>query len=243
MPNLPFRPKDGFYIKDDFLTNESVGDATIGEQLWELVTIGNAGSQAYLVTTNTVSGRPGILRNTTAGTADGDGDVFRLDEDTIVLDGNPGSFSFGVRYPNITGNQLAGNDFRIGLQDSVTATAPTVGITVFSDAGVVNLRADSADGTDQTAAAAGVSTLTSGTTMVLGTWHDFEVRWYGTNVNGGPANVDLWVDGELAAQISNFNLDNDEEMEPSIVHYQNTGGAATLELDIDYYDLMIQGRG
>lgn len=243
MPNLPFRPKDGFYIKDDFAVNEAVADASAGELDWELVTIGNASTSAYLVTTNTVSGRPGILRDTTAGTADGDGEVYRTDEDIFVLDGKPGSFSFGVRYPNITGNQLAGNDFRIGLQDSVTATAPTVGITVFSDAGVVNLRADSADGTDISVAAAGVSTLTSGTTMVLGTWHDFEVRWYGTNSNGGPSNVDLYVDGELAAQVSNWDLDNDEEMEFSIVHYQNSGGAATLELDIDYVDLMIQGRG
>lgn len=28
---FPFRPKDGMYIKDDFVTNEAVADATVGE--------------------------------------------------------------------------------------------------------------------------------------------------------------------------------------------------------------------
>lgn len=231
------------YIKDDFVTNEDVADATIGELNWELVTIANASTTALLVTTNATAGRPGVLRDTTAGTADGDGEVYRLDEDSFVLDGKPGSFSFAARYPDITGNQLAGNDFRIGLQDSVTATEPTVGIWVFSDAGVISLQADSADHGDTSASAASVSTLTSGTTMVLGTWHDFEVRWSGSNAQGGPKEVILFVDGELAGKITNCAIDNDEEMEFSIVHYQNSGGAATLELDVDYVDLLIQGRG
>src|SRR3990167_7752931 len=98
MLRLPFRPFEGFYLKDDFATNEGVADATLGELNWEFVTIANASTTAYLVTTDTVAGRPGIFRDTTAGTADGDGEVYRLDEDNIVLKGGrAGSFSAGFR--------------------------------------------------------------------------------------------------------------------------------------------------
>lgn len=241
MANMPFRPKDGLYLKDDFLVNEAVADATVGELDWEVVTIGNASTLAYLVTTNTVPGRYGILRITTAGTGDGDGDAFRFDEDTIVLNENRGYCSASFRYPNITGNALAGNDFRFGLQDSVTATESTVGIWVFSDAGVLSLQADSADHGDENVAAAGVSTLTSGTTAVLGTWHDVEFMFYGENAQGGPASAMFTVDGEIAGRLNGvIDIDDDEEMEFGFTHYQNSGGADTLEIDIDYIDLLIQ---
>src|SRR3990167_2789881 len=144
MSNFPFRPKDGLYLKDDFVTNDAVGDATVGQLDGEIVTIGNASTLAYLVTTNTVPGRPGILRITTAATADGDGESIRLDEDNIVLNENRMYCSASIRIPDITGNVLAGNDFRFGLQDSVTATEPTVGAWVFSDAGGISLQVDSA---------------------------------------------------------------------------------------------------
>ena len=79
--------------------------------------------------------------------------------------------------------------------------------------------------------------------MVLGTWHEFEFEWSGENAQGGPKIANLYVDGELACTVSDIQIDNDEEMEPKITHYQNSGGAASYELDIDYYDLLIQGRG
>lgn len=238
MGRTPTGPADLLHLHDDFYSNDSVADAAVGELNWEIVTIANASTYANLVTTNVTDGKYGVLRSTTNGTADGDGSVLRLDEDVIVLGGNGGELRFSVRYPDITGNQLAGNDFRIGLQDSVTATEPTVGIWVFGDAGVVSLQADSGDHGDNSVSASGVDTFTSGSTMVLGTWHDFLVRWHGTNAQGGPKNVDLWVDGYFAGSTL-CNIDNDEEMELSICHYQNSGGAATLELDVDYVDLRI----
>ena len=243
MAMTPYRPADGFYLKDDFVTNDAVGDATVGELDWEIVAIGNASTLAYLVTTNTVPGRPGILRITTAVTADGDGEVVRLDEDNIVLGGGGGSFSFAFRYPDITGNALAGNDVRFGLQDSVTATEPTVGIWSFFDAGVGSLQADSADHGDESAAfaqPAGQQSLTTGTTAVLGTWHTGEVRFFGTNAQGGPASAIQFIDGvKTAALNGTIDIDNDEEMEFSFVHYQNSGGADSLEMDIDYIDLWL----
>lgn len=241
MANMPFRPKDGLYLKDDFLTNEAVADATVGELDWEIVTIGNASTLAYLVTTNTVPGRYGILRVTTNATADGDGEAFRLDEDNIVLNENRGYCSASFRYPNIAGNQLAGNDFRFGLGDSVTATESTVGIWAFFDAGVATLQADSADHGDETGTVAGVSTLTSGTTAVLGTWHDVEFMWFGENAQGGPASAVMTIDGEIACKLNGvIDIDDDEEMEFGFTHYQNSGGAADFEIDIDYIDLLIQ---
>lgn len=249
MPNAyAIRPYEGTYIKDDFVSNEGVADTTLGELGWEFVTIGNASTTAYLVTTNTVAGRPGIVRDTTAGTADGDGEVYRLDEDTFVLKGGrTGSFSAGFRIPNAAGNQLAGNDLRIGLQDSVTATEPTVGIWVFCDAGVLSLEADSGDHGDRSATFSHPS-LTSNTTLALDDWIDVKVTWSGTNAQGGPKQVvaEASVNGggfRKVAEITDCQIDDDEEMEFSIVHYQNSGGAATLEADVDYVDLFIAGRG
>lgn len=245
MPNLiPFRPFDTFYLCDDFVTNDAVADATVGQLDWEIVTIGNASTLAYLVTTNTVAGRPGILRDTTAATADGDGEAYRLDEDNIVLKGgNAGSFSAGFRIP--TGDTLAGNDFRIGLGDSVTATEPGVGIFVLCDAGVMGLEADSADHGDNSAAFSHPS-LTTNTTLALGDWIDVKVSWSGNNVRGGPKFVvaEASVNGsgyQRVAQINDCQIDDDEEMEFGFTHYQNSGGAANRIIDLDYVDLMLQG--
>lgn len=234
---LPFRPQDGYYCKDDFYSNEGVADTTVGELGWELVNIANAPTVAYLVSTNAVAGRPGLLRLTTAATADGDGWVLRLDEDAIVLDGQGGSFTFGFRY----GVELASMNFRVGLQDSVTAADPGTGIVLTSDAGVLSIEAFSNDHGDETAAVSGVSTLTSGTTAVVGTWHDVDVRWHGTNAQGGPARVDCYIDGELAGSIP-CNIDNDEELELSIVGWQDSGGTDAVTFDIDYIDLLIHAK-
>jgi|GEM_PF-5472814 len=235
MPNFP-TCRDGLYLKDDFYSNEGVADTTLGELRWEFVTIGTPSTVAYNVSTDAEPGVYGQVKFTTAATADGDGGAFRLDEDAIVLGGAyPGYFCFKARLDD----QIASNNFRIGLHDSVTATSPTVGIWVDCDGGVISLQADSADHGDVEAAAAGVPTLTSGTTMVVTTWHEFEVRFSGTNAQGGPKDVALYVDGYLAAEIHDCEIDDDEEMELTIVHWQDSGGALAVELDLDYIELFI----
>ncbi len=234
VPNLT-SPRDGLHVVEDFFSNDAVADATIGQLGWEIVTIGNATVWSFLT-----AQAHGVARSTTDDTADGDGSALRLFADALILNGGDGGlFAARVRYPDITGNQLAGNNFRIGLDDSVTATSPTVGIWVDSDAGVLSLQVDSGDNGDLATSAAGVSTLTSGTTMVLGTWHDFLVTWEGTNSDGGPKDVHMFVDGELAATVRGCLIDNDEEMECKIAHWQDSGSGDDFELDIDYYELFI----
>jgi hypothetical protein len=154
-------------------------------------------------------------------------------QDKITLGGTNQMVRFRVRYPDVNSNTLAGNNFRIGFSASVAVTEPTVGIWVDSDAGVLELDGASTNG-DKNTAVAGVSTLTTGTTMVLDTWHDFAFFCEGTNTNGGPATIKLYVDGELGATITSFLLGDAETMELSIVHWNDTG--ATLELDIDYIE-------
>ena len=46
------------------------------------------------------------------------------------------------------------------------------------------------------------------------------------------------VDGELAAHVSGCLMDNDEEVELKIAHW-NSGSGDTLELDVDYYELFL----
>lgn len=91
---------------------------------------------------------------------------------------------------------------------------------------------------DRQVAVAGVSTLTSGTTMVLDTWHNFKVEWSGENSEGGPAVVRLFIDGELGAEIDNCLIDDDEEFELKIAHWQDTGSTDDLEFDIDYFEFL-----
>lgn len=237
---MPFSPEYGIHLVENFLTNDSSTDAAIGSLLWEAVTIGNASTIAYLSGTTAVAPGGG-LRLTTAATADGDGEALRLDEDICVFGSQGGLVRARVRYPDITGNQLAGNNFRIGIDDSVTATAPTVGIWIDSNAGVLSLEADSADHGDRSAAVSGVPTdvLTSGTTMILGTWYDLSVVWSGANDQGGPDQAVLYVNGHEGAKITDVQIDDDEEAEPKIVHWQDTGGAASLELDIAYVEFLL----
>lgn len=225
-------PTQGTYIFDDFvMPDDLVTDNNVGQVGWQFTAIGNGGTFSYPTATGN-----GILRHVTAVTADGDGTALHGFPDQLVLTGgHPGYFQARVRYPEITGNVIAGNNFRIGLEDSVDATAPTVGIWVLSDSGVLSLEADSADHVDRAKAVAGVSTLTSGTTMVLGTWHDIKVVWGDTNAQGGPKTVRLYVDGELGAEILDCQIDNDEEVElKPLVHWQDSGSGDTLEVDADY---------
>jgi hypothetical protein len=225
----PVSPLDGVWLKDDFLSNDSVADAVVGELTWEIVTIANAST--YVLVVAAAAGEAGILRQTTAATATGDGSNLRLDEDSFVFGPNGGGFAFKFRYPV----ELASSNFRIGLTDSVTATAPTVGIWIESDAGVLSLEADSADHGDVSVALAGVSTLTSGTTAVVDTWHTARVEWQGANGQGGPRYVEAWIDGELAGAVLAV-IDDDEEAEPKITHWQDAGSADAVAFDLDFVE-------
>ena len=219
-------PRDGSHVFDDFFANSGVADATVGTLNWELTAI----STTSVITI--VAGQNGILRDTTAVTT-GDGEAYTLHPDGVVLSGTNQQFWFRVRYPDVNSNVIAGNNFRFGFSDSVTATEPAVGVWVDSAAGVISFDVASTNG-DISVAAAGVASLTSGTTMVLDTWHDFYVTMDGVNANGGPDRIRLFVDGELAGTINNALLGSAETMEFSMVHWNSTG--ATLELDIDYIE-------
>ena len=225
----PYSPVDGVHIKDDFLSNDAVGDATIGELQWEIVNITAASTYTTLAADPDMWGTIRQVTNSTANR----GSNLRTFTEGLVLSGQGGGFAFRFRYPNITGNVIAGNNFRIGVDNSVTITVPAVGITVASIAGVLTLRGDSADGGDLSQAVAGVSTLTSGTTAVLDTWHDVLVSWEGVNGQGGPRFIECFVDGELGASAF-CNIDDDEEVECKIAHWNTSG--TTLEIDIDYYE-------
>ena len=231
----PLNGIDGLHVVDRFTNNTGVTTGIVGSNDWVMTTIGNASTLSRIIPAATQI--PGGLRFTTAGTADGDGEALLSSTDGIVFKASVkgGGFAFAYRYPSIAGNILAGNDFWIGVNSSVTATAPTDGISVFSDAGVLALFVDSADHGDTTQAVAGVTTLTSGTTAVLGTIHYVEVIWTGENGQGGPRLVEMFVDGEPAASCL-CNIDDDESAEMKILHYQNTGGADTLELDVFFYE-------
>ncbi len=225
----PTSPLDGVHLKDDFLSNDSVTDANIGELLWELITVTTAAT--LVLRTAAEAGENGILRFTTAATADNDGFCLRLDEDSWTFGPNGGGFAFKWKQPV----ELASLNFRIGIHDSVTVTAPTVGIWIDSNAGVLTLEADSADHGDAAAAITGVSTLTSGTTLVVDTWHTVEVVWTGPNGQGGPRYVECWVDGELAAAVF-CAIDDDEDAEPKILGFQDSGGADAVIAEIDFYE-------
>lgn len=230
MPDIfPNSPLDGTYIKDDFLSNSAVADGTIGELGWEIATITVATTYTYVASQN------GILRATITGTNSGDGSVLHLEPDGIVLAGTNQVVRCRVRYPDITDNLVATNNFRIGFSDSITVTEPGVGIWIDSDAGVLSFDVASTNG-DVSVAAANVSSLTSGTTMVLGTWHDLALHMSETNVNGGPKVIHFFVDGELAGTITDSLLGDAETMELSILHWQDASGGDSLEFDIDYLE-------
>lgn len=226
-------PPSGLLVKDDFAVNDAVADASIGELNWESVALTTADTYSYL--TQTGVNNYGVLRMTGAGAADNTGSALRLFTDGLIV--APGTeFGFKVRYPNITGNLLATNNFRIGLQDSVTVTSPTVGVWFDSDAGVMSCQVDSADHGDESDTVTAHPDLTSGTTMVLDDWTEFKFVCAGAqslNAQGGPSEVDFFINGAHVAKTT-CNIDDDEEVELSIVHWQDSGGAESLELDVDY---------
>ncbi len=228
-------PSSGTYVREDFVSNDSVADALMGEVRWEIETIVGASTLALQT-----QHPHGVLRITTAAGADGEGSALRTFTDGLVLE--PG-FEFGarLRYPV----ELASLNFRIGLDDSVTATRPTVGVTVESNAGVITCANDSADhGDESVAVSSTASGLTSGTTLVVAEWLDIKVIGSGrANAQGGPDEVDYWmgsVSGNGPARMVHVAklpcaIDNDEEVECKIAVWQDSGGADAVAFEIDYY--------
>jgi len=232
----PANAVEGIHKVEHFLaTNDLVTDNNIGEFGWELQTIGNPSTITYL---DPAAGDiPGGLKIITNATADGDGCALQTDDDGVnfkASDGG-GGFAFLARIPSGDSGQLAGCNFRIGAHSSITATEPTDGIWVDCAAGVISVDAASADHGDKTGAAASVSTLTSGTTMVLNTWHLFECQWSGENGQGGPSLVELFVDGEPAVSIDCL-IDDDETAELKVLHWQDTGSGAAIPFQIKFFE-------
>lgn len=221
MDLVPTSPKDGTHIFDDFIDNSGVADTTVGKIGWEMTTIANASTPSFVASQN------GILRVTTANSADGDGEVFTTHPDGIMLAGTNQWFRFRVSFPDIAGNLLAGNNFHIGFGDGVTAADHAVGVWVHSDSGVVSLEGASTNGDISEDA---------GFTMVKGTTYNMAVEMYDTNANGGPKTLKLFIDGVLYATIENFLMGATETMEFGFKHWQDTTGAATLEMDLDYIE-------
>ena len=223
-------PADVFQIDEDFYSNDSVADALTGELRWEIATIANASTYAFQ--TGAAAVRNGVLRSTTAATADGDGSVIRLFTDGLALDTLGGEFGIRFRYPV----ELASGNFRFGFQDSVTATSPVVGLWLDSDAGVLSLQADSANGDVSVAAGqkAGNQSLTSGTTAVVATWHTAIVKFFGSNANSGPDMATMEVDGIHAGTLRNIVIGNTETGELSLAHWQDSGGADAVAFDVDW---------
>lgn len=222
-------PKAGTLLSDDFVSNDVVTDNGIGQLGWQITTIGNAATLAYQTATPN-----GVLRITTAATADGDGVAMHLFPDGLVL--KPG-FQFGARISRPT--ELASLNYRLGLDDSVTATRPTVGVTFESDAGVLSCHTDSADHGDESVLVEDHPDLTSGTTEVVATAVDLEARASGkANAQGGPDSVDFFVNGFIVARVP-CNIDDDEEVEPKFAVWQDSGAADAVAIEIDYYWLWV----
>lgn len=219
-------PPAGLLLADHFVTNDLVTDNNIGQLGWQFTTIGNAATIAYKT-----AEASGVLRVTTAATADGDGTALHLFPDGLVL--KPG-FEFGARIRRPV--ELASLNYRVGLDDSVTATRPTVGVTFESDAGVLSCHTDSADHGDESEDVSDAGTgLTSGTTEVVGDWVDLYAKASGkANAQGGPSEVDFYVNDRHVSKLP-CNIDDDEEVEPKIAIWQDSGGTDAVIIDIDYY--------
>ena len=225
--NFSSSPADGTHTFDDFHSNSAVSDGLLGNLDWEMTTIANPSVPSWIASQN------GVMRLTTAG-ASADGEAVHLEADTVTLGGGDGVV---IRCRARLVTTLTGNNFRVGLTDSVTVTEPVVGVWIDSDAGLLSFDVASSNG-DQSQAVSGVTTLTSGTTMVLAQWYDLELRLSGTNANGGPKTIDCFVDGEPAGSIKNVLLGSAETMEHKILHWDDGAGAAQV-FEIDYYEVYI----
>jgi hypothetical protein len=220
-------PADGTHIFDDFHSNAAITTGLLGSLDWLMTTVGSTPS-----TPSFVASQNGVLRLTTSGTT-AYGLAVHLMESKVTLAGGDGVF---IRFRARITTQLAGNNFRVGITNGVLVGDPTVGIWIDSDAGVLSFDVASTNG-NQSVNVSGVTTLTSGTTAVVDTWHDYELRLSGTNANGGPDQVDCFIDGEPAGSIKNSLLGSAETMEFSFVAYDDAGVAQVF--DIDYYEAYI----
>jgi len=230
--NFSSSPADGTHVFDDFHSNLAVTDGLTGSLDWNITALGSSAVPSFIASPN------GIMRLTADG-ATGDGLAVHLKEDAVTLGGGDGVV-IRARVRLVT--TITGNTFRFGLDDSVTATDGTVGIFVVGTGGVLTFDVASTNG-DVSKAVTGISTLTSGTTMVLGTWYDIELRLSDTNTNGGPETIQCFVDGEFGGEISAAAgdpslLGSTETMEYKIVAWDTGAGAAQV-FEIDYYEVYI----
>jgi len=220
-------PVDGTHVFDDFHANSVVTDGLLGNLNWNRTTVGGGTN-----TPSWIASQNGVMRITTDATT-ARGEAVHLMEAKTTLGGGDGVF---IRFRARIMTTLAGNNFKIGIQNAQTVADGTVGIWFESDAGVLSLEGRSANG-DLSVNVAGITTLTSGTTAVVSTWHDYELRLSGTNANGGPDQIDGFVDGEFAGSIKNFLLGSTEVAEFSIIVWNDAG--ASRVCDIDYYEVYI----
>ncbi len=227
MTSISTSPADGTHIFDDFHSNAAVTTGVLGRLDWLLTVVGGGTN-----TPSWIDSQNGVMRITTDATT-GRGLGVHLMEDKVTLVGGDGVF---IRFRARIMTTLAGNNFKIGLANAQTVADGSVGVWFESDAGVLSLEGRSTNG-DKTTTVRGVNTLTSGTTAVVSTWHDYELRFFGTNANGGPDRIDGFVDGEPAGSIEGFLLDTTETMEFSIIAWQDVGTARVFE--IDYYEVYI----
>jgi len=219
----------GWYVIEHFSSNTSITDGAVGDKLWDIDAISGGAD------TLTIEGAAGetFLRMTGGGAGDGDGTALGLSVDDWTVNQYGGFMRTRVRIPDITGNAIAANNFRIGFSDVRDSSEPVVGMWIDCDGGVISFDSASANGDVSTAASA--SKLTSSTTLVLGTTYDMELKWSGNNgnANPGPDTLELWIGGQLAGkQAGTVLLDGAETFEPTITHWCDTGGASTLELDV-----------
>jgi len=222
--------EDDFVIMTDGVTGQYSTDDVVGAMRWDITNIGNGAAVAP------IAGPEGILRITTSTAAAGDGVALHGATDMFTFGGSgdkEGGFGFRFRLP--TGGAVSGSLFRFGIDDSVTATDPAVGIFIKkNDDGTMEVQAESTNG-DLSDSFSGVPTFTSGTTPVINTWHQVDVKWWGENVSSGPAHVRVSVDGTEAAALDGVLIGNAETAEYKIAHFASATTAAELPLDIDFY--------
>lgn len=225
MAEFPLGPKEGTRVFDDFHSNTSVATGLVGNLDWEITAVVGASTLTYTASPN------GILTMTTDGTT-GHGSALHLAADAVVLAPGDGT----IIRTRVRLTSLANNLFRIGLHDSVTATEPTKGVWIDCAAGVLSFDAAGSGG-DKSVNVGGVSTLTSGTTMVAATWHDIELRLSGRNIYGGPSNVRCFVDDEYAGEITAALVKSVDTMEFKILHWETANSAQVL--DVDYFEVYL----
>lgn len=211
-------------LNEDFVGNDAVADATLGQLDWEIDIIANASTWAYQ------TGHPnGVIRSTTAATANGDGSSLRTFTDGLVL---PLQTEFWARLRFVT-DVLS--SIRIGFDDSVTATDPTKGVLFKFAQGVASIRTDSAATGDHELAVVAHPDLTGGTTAVVGAWLELHCKLSGrANATGGPDAADFYINGIHVGSLP-CRLGSTETVEAKIVHWQATGGAAAKVAEFDYF--------